>query len=126
MKNFNRDDRFGGGRKFDRDRGPRRDDRSDRPTMHQAICAECGKECRVPFKPTGDKPVFCSDCFGKKEGAGGSRFERRDAVRPSFGDKKMFKVVCDKCRKECEVPFKPKEGRPVYCRDCYQKHKPQF
>ncbi|MAG26156.1 hypothetical protein CMI47_11395, partial [Candidatus Pacearchaeota archaeon] len=27
------------------------------------------------------------------------------------------------CKKECEVPFKPTEGgRPVYCRDCFQKH----
>jgi len=39
--------------------------------------------------------------------------------------RQMFKVVCSDCGKECEVPFKPTEGRPVYCRDCYQKHEPQ-
>ncbi|OQX50339.1 MAG: hypothetical protein B5M53_12735 [Candidatus Cloacimonas sp. 4484_209] len=27
------------------------------------------------------------------------------------------------CGKECEVPFQPQEGRPVYCRECYQKHR---
>ncbi len=34
--------------------------------MHQVICAECGKETEVPFKPTGERPVYCSDCFSKK------------------------------------------------------------
>jgi len=34
--------------------------------MHKAICSECGKECELPFKPTGNKPVFCSNCFGNK------------------------------------------------------------
>jgi CxxC-x17-CxxC domain-containing protein len=33
--------------------------------MFAAVCAKCGKKCEVPFKPTGDKPVYCSDCFGK-------------------------------------------------------------
>jgi CxxC-x17-CxxC domain-containing protein len=39
--------------------------------------------------------------------------------------KEMHKTVCDDCKKECEVPFKPTEGRPVYCRDCFSKHKPE-
>ena len=39
--------------------------------------------------------------------------------------REMHKAVCADCRKECEVPFKPTEGRPVYCRDCYRKHIPQ-
>jgi CxxC-x17-CxxC domain-containing protein len=31
-----------------------------------AVCAECGKEAQLPFKPRGDRPVYCSDCFSKK------------------------------------------------------------
>lgn len=31
--------------------------------MYQAVCAECGAETSVPFKPTGDRPVYCRDCF---------------------------------------------------------------
>jgi CxxC-x17-CxxC domain-containing protein len=31
-----------------------------------AICGECGKEAQLPFKPRGDRPVYCSDCFSKR------------------------------------------------------------
>jgi CxxC-x17-CxxC domain-containing protein len=40
-----------------------------------------------------------------------------------FGPRQMHKIVCSDCGKEAEVPFKPAEGRPVYCRECYAKHK---
>jgi len=39
--------------------------------------------------------------------------------------REMHKAVCADCGKECEVPFKPIEGKSVYCRDCYRKHVPQ-
>jgi CxxC-x17-CxxC domain-containing protein len=31
-----------------------------------AICCECGQEAQLPFKPRGDRPVYCSDCFSKR------------------------------------------------------------
>ena len=34
--------------------------------MHKATCAECNKECEVPFKPSGDRPVYCKECFSKR------------------------------------------------------------
>ncbi len=40
------------------------------------------------------------------------------------GPREMTKVICSDCGKEAEVPFKPTEGRPVYCRECFQKHRP--
>jgi CxxC-x17-CxxC domain-containing protein len=43
--------------------------------------------------------------------------------RSNFGPREMHKATCADCGKECEVPFKPIEGKAVYCRDCYQKHK---
>lgn len=39
--------------------------------------------------------------------------------------REMHKAKCADCGKECDVPFKPKEGRPVYCKECYAKHKPR-
>jgi CxxC-x17-CxxC domain-containing protein len=38
--------------------------------MHTAVCSNCGREARVPFVPRGDKPVYCSDCFGQMRGGG--------------------------------------------------------
>lgn len=43
--------------------------------------------------------------------------------RPSFGPREMHKAVCSECGQECEVPFKPAEGRPVFCKDCFMKKK---
>lgn len=37
-------------------------------TMHKAVCDECHKNCEVPFRPSGDKPIYCSDCFSSKKG----------------------------------------------------------
>ena len=34
--------------------------------QHIAICADCGAEAKIPFKPREDRPVFCSECFAKQ------------------------------------------------------------
>lgn len=34
--------------------------------MFDVICAECGKETQVPFRPSGDRPVYCQECFQAK------------------------------------------------------------
>ncbi len=41
----------------------------DRPQreMFSAQCSQCGKEARVPFQPSGDKPVYCRDCFQSRQ-----------------------------------------------------------
>ncbi|HBL84536.1 MAG: zinc-binding protein [Clostridiales bacterium GWF2_38_85] len=39
---------------------------SARKEMFAATCAKCGKSTQVPFKPSGDRPVYCSDCFSKQ------------------------------------------------------------
>ena len=41
----------------------------------KAICADCHKECEVPFKPTGDRPVYCQDCFSRRKQGGSFRVE---------------------------------------------------
>ncbi len=33
--------------------------------MHPAVCAQCGTDTMVPFRPRGDRPVYCSDCFSQ-------------------------------------------------------------
>lgn len=65
--------------------GGNRDDQ--RPSMHQATCASCGKQCEVPFKPTGDRPVFCKECFSRERGEDRPH-TNKSFSRPSFGDSK--------------------------------------
>jgi len=38
--------------------------------MHKATCADCKKECEVPFKPREDRPVYCKECFAKRKNSG--------------------------------------------------------
>lgn len=53
---------------------------------------------------------------------GDFRGPRRDFNNFS-GPRTMHKATCKQCGKECEVPFKPTEGREVFCKDCYSKRK---
>ena len=34
--------------------------------QHAVVCSDCGKDTTVPFKPRGDRPVYCSECFNKQ------------------------------------------------------------
>jgi len=72
MASFNRDNKrsgggfnrgFGGGGKSfgGRNDGPKQ--------MFPATCSKCGQSCEVPFKPTGERPVFCNNCFKSQGGA---------------------------------------------------------
>jgi CxxC-x17-CxxC domain-containing protein len=60
--------------------------------MHKAVCDECHKSCEVPFRPSGDKPIYCSDCFSSKREDNGDRAPRREfndrpAPRREFNDR---------------------------------------
>ncbi len=104
MNNFNKnnpsdEDRSGkfGGQSFSGNKGKKMrfggGKGGNRSSMHKAICTDCGKDCEVPFRPTGDKPVFCSDCFRKNRGGNSGKFKggnKRDFnnrnSRPNFGN----------------------------------------
>lgn len=55
--------------------------------------------------------------------------------RPSFGGRprlsnragrgsiEMHKAICDNCGKECEVPFRPTSGKPIFCSNCFENQK---
>ena len=57
---------------------------------------------------------------GNRNGGGFGRSRSFDGPREP---REMHKAICSECKKECEVPFKPSEDKPVYCRDCYKKKK---
>lgn len=61
---------------------------------------------------------------GSRGGSGGFRSGGGSGgFRRDFGPREMHKATCSDCGQECEVPFKPQEGKPVYCRDCYAKRR---
>lgn len=83
--------RFGGGNRPTFGGGRDR----DRSEMFQATCDQCGRECEVPFRPNGSKPVYCNNCFSAQQGdqrpsfdrTRQDRFEKKDSF--SFGAPKV-------------------------------------
>lgn len=47
---------------------------SSQREMHPVTCAECGRQTEVPFRPTGDRPVYCSDCFSRRPATSSRRW----------------------------------------------------
>jgi CxxC-x17-CxxC domain-containing protein len=76
------------------------------------------------------------DGFRRREPRSGGRFSRkrqfsrggfrsREQRKPRFSgaenpERETFEATCDKCGKQCSLPFKPTNSKPVYCRDCFK------
>ena len=97
MRDYNRNDRGEdrGGRRF----GGRDSDRrsfggrdSGKREMHHATCAQCGKDCEVPFQPREDRPVYCSNCFEQRKNENGNSRESggRSFGRPNFEERRSY------------------------------------
>lgn len=88
-------------------------------------CSDCGTsftfsvEEQEFFAKKGytNEPKRCPSCReakrGQRSGGGGG------GGRPA--NRQMFPAVCAECGTETQVPFEPREGRPVYCSRCYDK-----
>ena len=85
-------------------------------------CFECG--AAFTFSPE-EQEFFASKGYTNEPKRCPSCREARRANRyNSAGDRsrrQMYPVVCAECGKETEVPFEPRQDRPVYCSDCYSK-----
>ena len=68
---------------------------------------------------------YDDDGYGGRGGRGGrgGGYGRGGGGGSYGGPREMHKATCSECAQECEVPFKPTDGRPVYCRDCFAKHR---
>ena len=60
---------------------------------------------------------------GRDNRGGGRGFGGRPTRND--GPREMFKTTCSSCGKECEVPFKPTNGKPVYCSECFDRISPR-
>lgn len=62
--------------------------------MFIATCSECRKQCEVPFRPNGTKPVYCNDCFGNKRDDSPREYQKREftpafSVKPEANDRRL-------------------------------------
>ena len=85
-------------------------------------CSDCGAtftfsvEEQEFYQSKGfvNEPKRCPSCRqARKAGRYGNS---------NYGSRRqMFPATCAECGKDTEVPFEPRDDRPVYCRDCYSK-----
>jgi CxxC-x17-CxxC domain-containing protein len=86
------------------------------------VCRDCGEEFVFTardqefFAEKGfmNKPVRCKTCRMNR------RNERNESRRQP---REMFDAVCAECGATAQVPFQPKEDRPVYCNDCFARQR---
>lgn len=82
-------------------------------------CQDCGGEFIFSVE---DQEFFASRGYTDPKRCPECRTARRaerSAGGSSVRSRTMYPAVCAACGKETEVPFEPKEDRPVYCRECY-------
>lgn len=107
----------------------------------EIVCADC----QTPFVFTASEQAFfqekgftppkrCRSCRQARKnqqeqgggGGGGGQRRDRDRDRPRSsggGSREMHDVVCTDCGAQTQVPFKPSDDRPVYCRDCFKSRR---
>jgi CxxC-x17-CxxC domain-containing protein len=88
-------------------------------------CGACRAERKSSRDDFGGRDFGGRDFGGERRRNGGYG---REGGRGGFGreggrgeTRQMYKVTCAECGKATEVPFEPRTGRPVYCRECFEK-----
>ncbi len=70
---------YRGNNRFGKGRDSHRQDFGRDRQMYRATCAKCGNDCEVPFKPTGERPVYCNNCFKSMRDSDPRRSDDRDS-----------------------------------------------
>ena len=92
----------------------------------QIQCVECGNNFTFTAreqeffasKGYANEPKRCLNCRQKRRNAGGA-----EGATGNSAPRQMYPAVCAQCGKECQVPFQPRQGKPVYCSECYSASK---
>ena len=98
-------------------------------------CVDCGQQflftageqAFYASKGLTNAPTRCKACreARKQQRADGPRAPRDRGGSARGGSREMHAVVCADCGAETQVPFAPVANRPVYCKDCYESHRPE-
>ncbi len=101
-----------------------------------ARCTEC-RQARKAGRDSGgysdsgygsSRSSYGDSGYGQSSGGYGSAsggYGSASRSGGSSGTRQMFSAVCADCGVTTEVPFEPRQGRPVYCRDCFERHNPR-
>jgi CxxC-x17-CxxC domain-containing protein len=98
-------------------------------TDRTLTCVECGAEFTFSAEDQEyhasrgftNEPKRCPSCRAARRGGGGYGGGGGGGYG---GPRQMYPVVCAECGQQTEVPFQPRNDRPVYCRDCFAKRAP--
>ncbi len=94
-------------------------------------CAECNSEFAFSADDQEfhagrgyEDPKRCPSCRQARRGGGGGGGGYGGGGGGGYGGpRQMYDAVCASCGSACQVPFQPRQDRPVYCSDCFSKHK---
>ena len=87
-------------------------------------CVDCGadfvftagEQLFFHDKQFKNEPKRCKPCKAKRASSLGT-------AQPGSYPKVETRTTCSQCGKETTVPFKPTQGRPVFCRECFQQRR---
>lgn len=87
-------------------------------------CVDCGAE----FTWTAGEQQFFADKHFRNEPKRCKACKARKASRPAHASASRERVEtaasCSACGRETTVPFRPTQGRPVFCKECFQSRRP--
>jgi CxxC-x17-CxxC domain-containing protein len=96
------------------------------------VCRDCGSEFVFTageqsfFSERGFMdPVRCPGCRSQRRRERNNNDSEMGMGGGGGAPRQMFDVICDNCGQPTKVPFEPRQGRPVYCRDCFQAQRGQ-
>lgn len=103
----------------------------------QITCRDCGQ----PFTFTAGEQAFyqekgftnqpsrCSDCRrankARRDGGSAGSYGSGGGYGAPRAERTMHTAICSQCGKEAQVPFVPRNDKPVYCSDCFQSQRDQ-
>jgi CxxC-x17-CxxC domain-containing protein len=91
-------------------------------------CRDCGSEFaftageqRFYAERGFHDPARCPNCRSNRRQLRMQAGDATESRSPARTDRQLYPAVCASCGQDTMVPFEPRSGRPVYCRDCYQR-----
>lgn len=84
------------------------------------VCRDCGAEFVFT---AGEQEFYAEKGFQNEPSRCPECRQNRRRQRDDNGGRQLYDAVCAECGQPTQVPFKPREDRPVYCRECFAHHR---